>query len=164
MMSDLKESIDAARETLLRVGGPTVNVGGRVEGIVAHIRKELDEIRVDPSDVIEYADVFILAIDAAWRGGASNDEIVEMFTQVDQFDDVQPVTDLEEALALLCHFPRTLHACCVVMACAKRMAADAGFDEAAFRDALDRKIAIVGTRKYPPMVEGRPFEHIREPT
>lgn len=43
--------------------GPTT----REKGVIAHIRKELAEIEQDPSDIYEWIDVMILAIDGAWR-------------------------------------------------------------------------------------------------
>ena len=37
------------------------------ESVTKHIRKELDEIIANPSDLMEWVDVIILAIDGAWR-------------------------------------------------------------------------------------------------
>lgn len=48
----------------------------RVNGIVSHIRKELDEILADPTDLYEWVDVAILALDGAWRAGHSPKEII----------------------------------------------------------------------------------------
>jgi len=48
----------------------------RVNGIVSHIRKELDEILADPTDLYEWIDVAILALDGAWRAGYSPKEII----------------------------------------------------------------------------------------
>ncbi len=48
----------------------------RVKGCSDHIRKELDEIAADPSDISERIDVVILALDLAWRGRFSPEEIV----------------------------------------------------------------------------------------
>lgn len=42
--------------------------GERLEGILNHIREELNEIAVDPS-LDEWADVILLALDGAWRQG-----------------------------------------------------------------------------------------------
>lgn len=70
--------IDAAhlehqKEFSLRTFGP----GTRTEGVLRHIADELDEIRADPSDVTEWADVIILALDGAWRAGHSPQEIID---------------------------------------------------------------------------------------
>ena len=48
----------------------------RVNGITSHIRKELDEILADPTDVTEWIDVAILALDGAWRAGYTVGEII----------------------------------------------------------------------------------------
>jgi hypothetical protein len=70
--------IDAAhiarqREFSSRTFGP----GLRVAGLLDHLRKELAEIEADPSDLGEYVDVIILAIDGAWRAGHEPQEIVD---------------------------------------------------------------------------------------
>ena len=49
--------------------------GARVGGITKHIEKELVEVRADPKDVEEWIDIVILALDGAWRSGASTSEI-----------------------------------------------------------------------------------------
>src|SRR5690606_32514882 len=71
--SDLVAYIRSHREWSESTLGP----GGRTEGILAHIRKELDEIAADPRDIEEWADVIILAIDGAWRSGASAEDLAE---------------------------------------------------------------------------------------
>lgn len=47
----------------------TFGAGRRTSGVLAHIRKELDEIAANPQDVEEWIDVVILALDGAWRAG-----------------------------------------------------------------------------------------------
>ncbi len=64
--------ISEQREFSARTFGP----GERTEGVLKHIRKELDEVAADPKDVYEWIDVIILALDGAWRAGHSPDEIV----------------------------------------------------------------------------------------
>jgi hypothetical protein len=54
----------------------TFGPGSRTAGVVDHIRKELREIEADPSDLKEWIDVAILALDGAWRSGASPQEII----------------------------------------------------------------------------------------
>lgn len=56
----------------------------RVEGICKHIEKELGEIRSNPSDVMEWVDVVILALDGAWRAGYSPREVKEALYQKQQ--------------------------------------------------------------------------------
>ena len=43
--------------------------GPRVEGICKHIEKELKEVRAEPTEVVEWIDIAILALDGAWRAG-----------------------------------------------------------------------------------------------
>lgn len=54
----------------------TFGPGPRTAGVCDHIRKELAEIEADPTDVREWIDVVILALDGAWRCGATPEEIV----------------------------------------------------------------------------------------
>jgi len=54
----------------------TFGPGDRLEGLLKHIRKELDEIEAKPTDVTEWIDVVILAFDGAWRAGYEPEEIV----------------------------------------------------------------------------------------
>lgn len=44
--------------------------------ICKHIEKELDEIRARPTDVTEWMDVVILALDGAWRAGYEAEEVL----------------------------------------------------------------------------------------
>jgi hypothetical protein len=53
----------------------TFGPGQRTQGVVAHIKKELEEILADPDDLEEWVDVIILAIDGAWRAGYSPEQI-----------------------------------------------------------------------------------------
>jgi hypothetical protein len=53
----------------------TFGKGKRTEGICQHIEKELKEIRSSPTDLTEWIDVVILALDGAWRAGFSPFEI-----------------------------------------------------------------------------------------
>ena len=73
MLFDLVEHIRRQREFSYKTFGP----GARSAGVVAHIRKELSEIEADPSDVNEWVDVILLAIDGAWRAGHSPEVIAD---------------------------------------------------------------------------------------
>lgn len=57
--------------------GKTFGPGPRTAGVVDHIRKELREIEADPSDITEWIDVVILALDGAWRAGYQPQEIID---------------------------------------------------------------------------------------
>jgi hypothetical protein len=45
--------------------------GARVGGILEHIGKEIEEVRAKPTDTEEWVDIVILALDGAWRSGAT---------------------------------------------------------------------------------------------
>lgn len=55
----------------------TFGPGARTKGVLDHIRKELTEIEADPSDIMEWVDVIILAFDGAWRAGWEPQAIVD---------------------------------------------------------------------------------------
>jgi hypothetical protein len=55
----------------------TFGPGPRTEGVIEHIKKELQEIEASPSDVAEWVDVIILALDGAWRCGATPLQVAE---------------------------------------------------------------------------------------
>jgi hypothetical protein len=70
--------IDAAHIHRQRVWSEaTFGPGDRLHGILDHIRKELDEILDDPTDVSEWVDVIILALDGAWRAGHEPQAIID---------------------------------------------------------------------------------------
>jgi hypothetical protein len=71
--ADLIGIIYRQREFSMKTFGP----GKRTSGIVDHIRKELVEIEESKGDLSEWIDVIILALDGAWRTGATPSEIVE---------------------------------------------------------------------------------------
>jgi hypothetical protein len=52
----------------------TFGPGRRTGGILAHIRKEIAEVEKNPTDLTEWADVAILAMDGAWRHCAYADQ------------------------------------------------------------------------------------------
>lgn len=74
---DLMFHIERQKAFSERTFGP----GERDEGLIEHIKKELDEIRNRPGDVMEWVDVIILAIDGAWRNGYSPIEICDALAQ-----------------------------------------------------------------------------------
>lgn len=55
----------------------TFGPGGRADGVIDHIRKELTEIEDDPTDLFEWVDVLILAFDGAMRVGWKPQEIID---------------------------------------------------------------------------------------
>lgn len=55
----------------------TFGPGERTHGVCDHIRKELGEIERAPRDISEWVDVILLAMDGAWRTGATPEQIAE---------------------------------------------------------------------------------------
>lgn len=53
----------------------TFGPGPRTKGVTEHIAKELEEIRANPTDLMEWVDVILLALDGAWRAGHSPEDI-----------------------------------------------------------------------------------------
>lgn len=71
-------SIDAAHLERQRAWSmATFGPGTRLLGVLDHIRKELTEIEADPTDVSEWVDVIILALDGAWRAGWEPQQILD---------------------------------------------------------------------------------------
>jgi len=62
----------------------TFGHGLRTMGLIKHIQEELDEIRADPTDVYEWIDVVILALDGAWRAGYTAEEVVDALVKKQQ--------------------------------------------------------------------------------
>ena len=46
------------------------------EGPLNHLRKEIDEVIADPSDVVEFADMYMLVSDAASRAGHKMSDVI----------------------------------------------------------------------------------------
>ena len=75
-MSEISaEEIQTQREWALKTFGD----GERLQGNLAHIRKELAEIEQDPKDIFEWVDVVILAFDGAMRQGFTPEQIIETY-------------------------------------------------------------------------------------
>lgn len=70
---DLVAHLERQRRWSEQTFGP----GSRTEGVVDHIREELDEVLAAPKDVSEWVDIMILAMDGALREGFSPCEIAE---------------------------------------------------------------------------------------
>jgi len=71
---NLVKHLKRQREFSLKTFGP----GYRVQRTIAHIKKELEEIEESPYDLEEWIDLILLAMDGAWRSGATPAEIAEM--------------------------------------------------------------------------------------
>lgn len=55
----------------------TFGPGPRTEGVLKHIEKEIAEVRAAPSDMDEWLDIVMLALDGAWRAGHSTKDICD---------------------------------------------------------------------------------------
>lgn len=58
-----------------RVFGP----GKRTKGVLAHITEEVSEVRRNPEDIEEWADLLILTFDGALRQGFTPEQIIEAY-------------------------------------------------------------------------------------
>lgn len=65
--------LERQRKFSIQTFGP----GARTLGVVQHIRKELHEVLAAPTDIYEWIDVVILALDGAWRSGAEPQQIID---------------------------------------------------------------------------------------
>jgi hypothetical protein len=70
---NFKAHLTRQRDWSAKTFGP----GPRANGILDHIRKELHEIEAEPGDLKEWIDVVILALDGAWRSGATPQQIID---------------------------------------------------------------------------------------
>lgn len=78
---DLAAWFDAKARWSAETFGPE-NGPQRYEAVVAHIRKELVEVERDPTDLEEWCDVAMLAMDGAWRSaGADGAAFVAMLEE-----------------------------------------------------------------------------------
>lgn len=73
LITFLEDQIDFSTNTY----GPG-GTGPRIKGILDHIRKELEEVEEVPTDLEEWIDVILLALDGAWRVGYTPEQITEM--------------------------------------------------------------------------------------
>jgi hypothetical protein len=55
----------------------TYGPGPRLEGVLDHIQKEIAEVRAEPADASEWADIVILAFDGALRQGITGQSILD---------------------------------------------------------------------------------------
>ncbi len=72
MSFDIFSHLRRQREFSERTFGP----GKRVAGVCDHITKELIEVRDSDGALEEWVDVIILALDGAWRSGATPEQII----------------------------------------------------------------------------------------
>lgn len=68
---DLVAHVERQRKFSEATFGP----GPRVAGVIDHIRRELTEVEANPTDLFEWTDIILLAIDGAWRAGYSSEHV-----------------------------------------------------------------------------------------
>lgn len=68
---DLVAHLHRQRAFSERIFGP----GKRTAGLIDHVRKEIHEIEAEPHDLGEWVDLVLLALDGAWRHGATPERI-----------------------------------------------------------------------------------------
>ena len=67
----------------------TFGSGPRTLGILDHINKELKEIEEAPSDLTEWVDVIILALDGAWRAGFTPEEVAKAISNKQEKNEIR---------------------------------------------------------------------------
>lgn len=77
----------------IRWSRATFGPGPRTGGIIAHIKKELAEIEASPTDLTEWVDVVILALDGAWRCGDHPDGAQAILNAIHEKQDINEARD-----------------------------------------------------------------------
>lgn len=90
---DFKDHLEKQAKFSSKTFGP----GDRTKSVIDHIRKELDEILEDPTDLSEWIDVVILALDGAWRVGYSPDEIINQLVEKTRINEQRKWPDWRKA-------------------------------------------------------------------
>lgn len=54
----------------------TFGPGRRTRGILQHIEKEMKEVMLNPTDLSEWVDIAILAMDGFWRHGGKPEDLM----------------------------------------------------------------------------------------
>jgi len=70
------DSIESYYRRQIEWSRNTFGPGTRTAGVIDHIRKELKEIEAEPTDLSEWIDVVILAMDGFWRHGGSAEDLM----------------------------------------------------------------------------------------
>lgn len=72
----MTECVQWQKDWALETFGP----GDHTRGLLEHIEKEIEEIRADPTDVEEWVDIIVLAMEGAWRAtGAFPERVAATF-------------------------------------------------------------------------------------
>ncbi len=71
MKYDLVKHLERQKAFSEKTFGP----GTRTKGVIDHLRKEIDEVEKEPTDLSEWIDLVLLALDGAWRHGSTPTQI-----------------------------------------------------------------------------------------
>lgn len=71
---DLVTHLRHQKEWSAKAFGPS-DIIDRTEGVLDHMKKEIEEARAMPNDIEEWIDIVMLAFDGAWRNGATPEQI-----------------------------------------------------------------------------------------
>jgi hypothetical protein len=74
---DLIAHLERQRKWSEETFGPFTADKAHIPGVIDHLREEIGEVEKEPTDVTEWIDVMILAMDGAMRMGFSPHEIAE---------------------------------------------------------------------------------------
>lgn len=157
-----------------RTFGPASERGP--EGPVDHLRKEVEELAQDPKDLEEVSDCIHLAVDAAWRGGHSYEDLEGAIYQkllgfhreelTGDLSDLFLVGRLRARVQELSKDPRSLGLIASALVLSAAIACQTGHSLKALLEMLFKKQAKNIARKWPDWrtaPKGKAIEHIKMP-
>lgn len=71
----------------------TFGPSSRTEGVIDHIRKEIEEVAANPDDLSEWVDLIILAVDGATRRGFTETEIAAAWVEKQEVNEARTWPD-----------------------------------------------------------------------
>lgn len=89
---DLVEHLRRQQAFSRKAFGP----GRRVAALLDHLRKELAEIEADPASLEEWVDVAMIALDGAWRCGATVEEVAAQLARKQVINECRQWPDWRE--------------------------------------------------------------------
>ncbi len=161
-MPMLAAHLERQRAFSLRTFGP----GERTAGVCNHMRKELAEITADPDDVVEYADMVILAFDGAMRAGhAPRDLAIAFLRQLEWPGHRSEIYWIGKAIEAAEKTPAVLAMWANVAVVACEVAAERGLARHAVVAAVIAKQARNEARTWPDwrtLPPDAPIEHVSD--
>lgn len=163
---DFADHIEQQKAFSLATFGP----GERSAGIIDHIKKELVEIKENPSDLEEWVDVATLGIDGVWRAGFSSDQIAklilfELTTDLPTDTSIDTtIFTINSRIETVERYPRNLGTWILVVRSAIRGALILGFSLDQITQALTGKLEKNKKRTWPDWRtadKDKAIEHVR---